>query len=95
MGKNIAYMLTGAMMSIFAYAGVLFLGISIGMNFNISLHYRYLMNLGLNFLPYNLIAGALGGYIGGDSDGNNGAIIGGIIAGVLAAIIRLIFVYFA
>lgn len=93
MGKSIPNILTGVMMSIFSYAAILFLGIVVGLNLNINAHYRYVLNVGIDFLAYSLLFGALGGYIGGDTNGSNGAIMGGIIGGIVAAVIRLIFIF--
>lgn len=82
-------------MSIFSYAAILFSGIAIGMNLRVNLQYRYILNIGIDFLAYALLFGALGGYLGGDTGGQRGAIFGGIIGGILAAVIRLIFVFVA
>jgi hypothetical protein len=93
--KNFGHMITGLMMSTFAYVAVLFLGISAGWLIGYQFLSRQVLNIAMDFLIFNVLAGVLGGYLGGTSKGFNGAMTGGIIAGVLAAVARLIFVYFA
>ena len=94
MGKSVVNVIVGLLMSTFAYAAVLFLGIAIGYQVGFPMDYGQAMRLGLDFLIYNLFAGAIGGFVGGESNGYNGALVGGIVAGVLAAVVRLLYVYY-
>jgi hypothetical protein len=81
-------------MSTFAYVAVLFLGIAAGWLIGYKFLSRQVLDIGLDFLGINVIAGVLGGYLGGSNKGFNGAMTGGIITGVLAAVARLLLVYF-
>ncbi|MBN2043701.1 MAG: hypothetical protein JW757_01670 [Anaerolineales bacterium] len=92
--KNFGNMLTGLMISTFAYVAVLFLGIAAGYLLGYEYQSQEVLEIGLDFLAVNVIAGMLGGYLGGSSRGFNGALTGGLIAGVLAAAARLLLVYF-
>ncbi len=92
--KTFGNILTGLMLSTFAYVAVLFLGISAGWLIGYQFLSKQVLQIGLDFLWVNLILGIVAGYIGGSSKGYNGAMVGGIIAGVVAAAARLLLVYF-
>ena len=92
--KNFGNMLTGLMISAFAYVAILFLGIAVGYLLGYEFLSQQVLDIGMDFLPINVILGLLAGYIGGSSRGFNGALVGGLIAGVLAAGARLLLVYF-
>lgn len=92
--KAFGNMITGLMLSTFAYVAVLFLGISAGWLIGYRFLSHQVLQISMDFLWVNVIAGLLGGYIGGSSKGFNGAMTGGIVAGVVAAITRLLLVYF-
>jgi hypothetical protein len=87
--------IVGLLMSTFAYAAVLFLGIAIGYQLGFPFDYNQAMQIGLSFLAYNLIAGAIGGFVGGETNGYNGSLVGGVVAGALAAVVRLLYVYYS
>lgn len=95
MGKSIVHVIVGLLMSTFAYAAVLFLGIAIGYQLGFPFDYNQAMQIGLSFLAYNLIAGAIGGFVGGETNGYNGSLVGGVVAGALAAVVRLLYVYYS
>jgi hypothetical protein len=92
--KNFGNMLTGLMISTFAYVAVLFLGIAISYLIGYEYQSKEVLDIGMDFLLVNVIFGMLGGYLGGSSRGFNGALTGGLIAGVLAAAARLLLVFF-
>ncbi len=89
MDKTIAHFFTGAMMGLFAYAGIAMLGVVTAHFVPMPVSPNYLMGIGLEFGPYAIGFGALGGMVGGQTKGNNGAIVGGVIAGGIAALVRI------
>jgi len=92
--KTFGNMLTGLMLSTFAYVAVLFLGISAGWLIGYKFLSQQVLQIAFDFLWVNVAVGLVAGYIGGSSKGFNGALTGGVIAGVLAAVARLLLVYF-